>query len=155
MGQSRKPRKVYRPKWNVGTSKLRTQLWKVAAVFDPLTATLDQLERDGTIDVAGNGTAVFKDAVDGNWYDSHVAIMGVVEAYEIHERRQQRNLNLEPLRRIANMLKYGMPIGSADTVAARACLDRMRVETLDMTADYAKQLIKDFQIMEAMQEIAA
>ena len=52
-------------------------------------------------------------------------------------------------------LKYGMPITSVNTQAARACLSRMRAETIEMTADYAKQLIKDFQIMEELQKVVA
>ncbi len=152
MGASTKPRKAYQPRWNAGGVKLRSQPWKVAAVFGPLEAILDQLEQHGTIDVAANGTAIFKDAVDGTWYDSAVAILGVVEAYEIHERRHQRKLELEPLRRLANMLGYGMRITGADTAAARACLARMRAETVEMTSDYAKGLIRDFKIKEEIEK---
>jgi hypothetical protein len=156
MAGNRKPtRKAHRPKWNGAGVKLKTEPWKVAAIFNPLTAILDQLEQEGTIDVASNGTAIFKDHNDGCWYDSSVAIMGVVEAYEIHERRASRALDLGPLRQIANKLKYDMPITSDDTAAARACLVRMKAETIEMTSGYAKQLITDFQIMEEMQKAAA
>jgi hypothetical protein len=155
MGANKKPRHAYRAKWNSGGTKLRSQPWKIAAVFNPLTAIIDQLEQHGTNDVAADGTAVFKDALDGTWYDSSVAILGTVEAYEIHERRHQRALGLEPLRRLAKMLEYGMPITGTDTATARACLERMRGETVEMTSDYAKQLIKDFQIMEELQKVAA
>ena len=155
MGTSTKPRKGHRRAWNNGGVKLRSQPWKVAAVFNPLESIINQLEREGTIDIARDGTAVFKDANDGNWYDSSVAILGVVDAYEIHERRHQRTLGLEPLRRLSNLLKYGMPIFEKDTRAARECLHRMRAETIEMTADYAKQLIKDFQLMEELQKVVA
>ena len=155
MGTSTKPRKAHRRAWNAGGVKLRSQPWKVAAVFNPLEAIINQLEQDGTIDVAGDGTAIFKDSNDGHWYDSSVAIMGCVEAFEIHERRHNRDLQLDPLRQLANMLKYSMPITAANTAAARACLSRMRAETIEMTADYAKQLIKDFQLMEELQKVAA
>jgi hypothetical protein len=154
MAGNRRPRKPHRQKWNGAGVKLKTEPWKVAAIFNPLTAILDQLEQDGTIDIAGNGTAIFKDHNDGCWYDSSVAIMGVVEAYEIHERRTGRVLDLGPLRQIANKLKYDMPITSDDTAAARACLVRMKAETVEMTSGYAKQLIVDFQIMEEMQKAA-
>lgn len=114
-----------------------------------------QLERDGTVDAADNGAPVFKDEVDGHWYCTVSALNGVIEAYEIHERRYGRNLSLEPLRQLSNKLKYGMPIFESDTKAARASLNRMRIETMQMTADYAKQLIKDFQIKEALEKVAA
>ena len=155
MGTSTKPRKAHRQAWNKGSVKLRSRPWTVNAVFNPLEAIIDQLENDGTIDIANNGTAVFKDAVDGEWYDSTVAIIGCVEAFEIHERRHNRDLQMAPLRQLANLLKYGMPITAASTAAARLCLTRMRAETVEMTADYARQLIKDFQIMEELQKIPA
>lgn len=154
-GNKRPARKAYRQKCGGGNLKLKTEPWKVAAIFNPLTAILDQLEQDGTKDVAGNGTAIFKDHNDGCWYDSEVAIMGVVEAYEIHERRSGRLIDLGPLRQIANKLKYDMPIFAGDTAAARACLARMKAETLEMTANYAKQLVADFQIKEAIEKAAA
>lgn len=155
MAGTKKPRKAYRPGWNSGGVKLMAQPWKLKAVFGPLEAILDQLEQDGTVDAAGNGAPVFKDEVDGHWYCTVSALNGVIDAYEIHERRYNRNLNLEPLRQLSNKLKYGMPIFESDTKACRAALQRMRVETMQMTADYARQMIKDFQIKEALEKVAA
>lgn len=152
MTAKKKRCKAYKPR-NLGESiKLKMQPWKVAAVFDPLIAILDQLENEGTIDTTLSGTAIFKDHGDGAWYDSSVAIMGVVEAYEIHEIRIGCNLELAELRKLANKLQYGMPISSDDTKAARACLARMKVSTIEMTAGYARDLIKDFQIKEELQK---
>ncbi|WP_211475085.1 hypothetical protein [Collimonas humicola] len=155
MSATKKRSKPYRAKPLGDNIKLKMQPWKVKAVFDPLLAILDQLEQDGTIDTTTRGQAVFRDHNDGVWYDSPVAIMGVVDAYEIHERRTGRLLGLEPLRQLANKLRYAAPVFSADTLAARACLTRMRAETIEMTAGYARDLIKDFQIMEELQKIAA
>lgn len=153
MGKNRRPHKPYRPKYAEANIKLKFQPWKVQAVFSPLESILEQLEKDGTIDVAG-ARPVFQDHNDGCWYESSPAIRGVVEAYQIHERRTGRPLNLEPLSQLANKLEYGMPIFEADTKACWECLARMRAETVEMTAAYARDLIKDYQILEAMQEIA-
>lgn len=152
MSVSKKPRKSHRPAWNSGGVLLKSQPWKMQAVFGPLESILDQLERDGTVDIAGNGAPIFKDQNDGHWYCTVSALNGVIDAYEIHERRFSRSLNLEPLRRLSNKLRIGMPIFESDTKDSRACLARMRVETMRMTADYAKQLIKDFQIKEALEK---
>lgn len=154
MARSARPRKPYRPKFDGDQVKLKMQPWKVAAVFDPLTAILDQLERDGTIDETTQGQAVFRNH-DGEWFDTAAAIMGAVDAYEIHEIRTGCDLQLADLRKLANRLQYGMPVFEAETKAARACLDRMKAETLEMTAGYARDLIKDFNIKEELQrEIA-
>ena len=135
--------------------KLKMQPWKVAAVMNPLTAILDQLEQQGTIDVAGADEPVFRDAVDGDWYHSPTAIMGVVEAYEIHERRQRIDLHLDGLRKLAKALQYHMPINQTQVDAARDSLAHIRAATIEMTAGYARDLIKDFQIMEGLQAVGA
>jgi hypothetical protein len=146
--QRKKPYRSHDP----DSVKLKMQPWKVAAVMNPLLAIVDQLEHQGVIDVTRSGRAVFKDPSDGYWYDTPVAIIGVVDAYEIHVRRTGIDLRLDALRRLANKIEYHMPVMAEDTNAARDCLDRIRVATLEMTAGYAKQLVKDFQIKEAIEE---
>ncbi|MFJ2989971.1 hypothetical protein ACIPF8_19060 [Collimonas sp. NPDC087041] len=153
MTATKKRNKPYRAKSLGENIKLKMQPWKVNAVFGPLLAIIDQLEQDGTIDTTARGQAVYCDRSDGVWYDSSIAIMGVVEAYEIHERRTGCVLTLDPLRQLANKLKYAAPVFPADTLAVRECLSRMRTETIEMTAGYARDLIKDFQIMEELQKV--
>ena len=155
MAGTKKRNKAYRPGWNSGGVLLKAQPWKIKLVFGPLENILDQLERDGTVDGTTDDTPIFKDESDGHWYCTVSALNGVIEAYEIHERRHSRSLNLEPLRILSNKLKYGMPIFQSDTDAARACLNRMRLETMQMTADYARQLINDFRIKEELQREVA
>jgi len=154
MAAQKKRNKKYVPRLAGDTIKLKMQPWEVRAVFGPLEAILDQLEQQGTIDVAGN-QPVFRDHNDGCWYDTPAALLGVVEAYEIHEVRTGRPLALAPLRQLAHKLQYGVSIFSSDTEACRACLVRMKAETIEMTAAYARDLIEDFQIKEALQEAAA
>ena len=148
----KKRSKGYRPGRIAGdTIKLKMQPWKVSAVMNPMIAIVDQLEQHGTIDVAGNGTAIFRDQGDGHWYDSAVAIAGVVEAYEIHERRHGVDLHLDGLRKLGKALEYSMPIDHHQTAAARVSLAHIRAATLEMTAGYARDLIKDFQIKEGLE----
>lgn len=150
---SKKPRtKKYSPR-KAGDVKLKFQPWKIRFVFQPLVNILDQLEQDGTVNTSASGTPMFKDEKDGHWYCTVSALNGVIDAYEIHERRHDRDLGLEPLRILSNKLQYGMPVFESDTESVRACLSRMRQETMQMTADYAKQLIKDFQIKEALENV--
>src|ERR1700681_5051111 len=99
MSGTKKRNKSYRPR-DPDAIKLKMQPWKIAAVMNPLLAIVDQLEHQGDIDVTHKGQAVFKDHNDGVWYDSPAAIRGVVDAYEIHERRTGTVLNLDALRRL-------------------------------------------------------
>jgi hypothetical protein len=146
MAKKRKVRdKAYRPNASRGTLKLRFTPWRADAVASPLIGIIDQLEHQGTIDVAG-GEPVFKALRSGKWCDSVSGIEGVVEMYEIHQVRAGVDLNLEPLRLLANKLKYSMPIFQPDTAAARACVERIRQATLDMTSDYAVDLLNDFRL---------
>jgi hypothetical protein len=136
--------------------KLKMQPWKVKAVFDPLYAIIDELEQDGTVNIESTtGNAIFKDPIEGQWHDMYAALMGVLDAYEIHEKRVGRVLAMEPLRQLADKLKNGDELYEEDTVAVRACLARMRAETLEMTAGYARDLVKDMQLQEEMLKVAA
>jgi len=156
MASNKKPRnKAYRPRWNGDGIKLRAQPWKVELVFRPMYQIIDQLINEGTVDQAPDGAAVFRDPKDGHLYETYSAISGVIGAYEIHECRQGRNLNMEPLRLVINRLHYGMLIDGADVIAARQALDRMRAETLQMTVDYADSLLRDFRISELVEREAA
>jgi len=146
-------RKRYKPR-NPDSIKLKMQPWKIHALFAPLIAIIEQLEQQGTKDVASDGTAIFRDRNDGHWYDSFVAITGVCEAFEIHERRSGASIGMEPLRQLANKLKYDMPVFSSDTQACRECFHRMRTAALEMTAGYARDLVRDTQIQEQLQEVA-
>lgn len=146
--------KKYRPK-PPGEQLLKTQLWKVAAVFNPLEAILDQLETHGTIDVTRDGKPIFKDATEGEWYETPIAIMGVVDAYQMHQEKRDIDLQMDPLRTLAKKLEYDMPIFETDTKACRECLSRMKKETLTMTSAYARQMIVDFQIKEELMKVAA
>lgn len=148
-----KPRKPYRPR-DPAQLKLKYRPWTIAAVFNPLIEILDQLEQEGTIDETTAGQAVFKGR-DGYWYDTAAAVLGVVEAYEIHEVRTQVSLGLTPLRQLANKLQYSMPVFQADVDQCRACLARMKAATCDMTAGYAQELLNDYRIKEGLERAAA
>ena len=152
-----KPRrtKTYQPKWNGDGRKLRTMPWKVASVFGPMEAIIDQLENDGTIDVVDSGAAVFRDIEDGGLYDTCAAFGGVIDAYAIHEIRSGQKLELSPLRQLVRKLQYGTPIFESDTRDVRACLARMKAATVQMTEAYADQLYRDYVIKNEMEKATA
>ncbi|MBC3906222.1 hypothetical protein [Undibacterium umbellatum] len=152
MASSKRTKKVRKP-WNPDNALLKTQPWRIKALFDPLLAIVDQLECDGTADIQNDGTAVFKDVVDGYWYESYTAIMGVVDVFEIHEKRAGVVIDMEPLRRLASKLKNDVDILLCDTEDCRACFNRMHSATLRMTVGYASGLIRDTQIQEQVERL--
>lgn len=135
--------------------KLRSQPWKIDLVFRPMLNIIDQLIQEKTVDRVPDGTAVFRDTKDGGLYETRSAISGVIDAYEIHERRHGRDLNMGPLRQLINRMHYDMPLVMSDIRTARAALERMRMETMQMTADYADQMLRDFKIKEGIERLAA
>lgn len=146
MAKQKKPRnKAYKQRVSSGTLKLSSKPWRVKNITAPLESILDQLEQSGTIDEI-SGQPVFKDCRSGKWCDSVSGILGCCEMYEIHERRTGDNLCLEPLRQLANKLKYSMPIFAADTEAARGSVNRLRDATLEMTESYSIELLNDFKL---------
>lgn len=152
MASNKRPKKRHIPR-DATNCLIKTQPWRLNAVFDPLLAIINQLEQNGTKDVANDGTAIFLDLGDGHWYDSSVAIIGVAEAYEIHEKRAGIKINLEPMRRLAKKLEYDMPIFASDTKDVRACFVRMRAASMNMTLAYARDLIRDTQIQEQIEKL--
>ncbi|AHB08507.1 hypothetical protein U875_14155 [Pandoraea pnomenusa 3kgm] len=147
MSRQKKPRnKRYSPGRNGCGVRLRAELWKVAAVFGPLEQILDELEGEGTVSATLNGTPIFQDTNDGCWYEMVPALTGFIDAYEIHESRCGRAMPLEPLRLLARKLDVGMPLFDTDTVPARAALATLKAETMNMRADYARDLVQTVRI---------
>jgi hypothetical protein len=145
----KKPRKAYKPR-NPKDVPLKTQPWRLRAVFEPLEAILRQLEQEGTSDHARDGVAIFRDRIDGNWYETKTALLGVAECFQIHAERQNISIDTKPLEKLANKLHYAMPIFAADTQAAWICLDVLRAHCLRMTCGYAADLIKTIRIREEL-----
>ncbi|AVF41523.1 hypothetical protein AL486_18835 [Pandoraea apista] len=135
--------------------RLLSELWKVSATFDPVTAILDELEQQGTVNVDEKGRAVLRNSADGQWYTASESIMGIVDAYEIHESRCGRRMPLEPLRQLARKLDVGMPLFDTDTVPARAAIATLRAETMNMRADYARDLANTVSIQDKLQQVTS
>lgn len=148
MSASKKRIKRYKPR-DPDSVKLKFQLWKVAAVVNPIKAIITELEQAGTINTI-NDEPVF--SAGGDWYQSSAALLGVVEAYEIHERRTGADLHLDGLRKLANTFAYRMNQSAAHIEAAKVSLHHIQAATLEMTAGYAKELLRDFHISEAVRQ---
>lgn len=146
MGTKKQRSKPYRARWNGDGVRLRARPHIVASVFGPMYAVIDELERDGTIAISPDGTPVYREVTDGKLYCLVSGVSGVIDAYAIHERRQGRDLDMAPLRQLINRIKYGTPITEIETKAARAALERMRAESMNMTVAYADTLLRDYRL---------
>lgn len=152
--QKPKRNKKYRPR-DIGAAPLLSHLHVIYAVFSPVYRVIDQIECEGTIDVAGDGMAVYQAAKDGKWYSFADGLLGLVEAYEIWERRSGQNLNMIPLKQLIARIKYNTAITEIETRAARSAVDRMRRATMRITAYEAEEMLRDFQIKEELLKVAA
>lgn len=155
MAVSKRPRKPYRPGRASCGVRLRAEPWKVSATFDPVTAILDELEQQGTVNVDEKGRAVVSNAADGQWYTACDSIMGIVDAFEIHQSRCGRAMPLEPLRLLVRKLDAGMPLFDTDTVPARAALATLKAEAMNMRADYARDLANTVSIQDKLQQVTS
>lgn len=126
------------------TIKLRLLPWRIAAVFNPIESIITQMETEGTITTSDSGMPMFKDTGDGTWYASADALEGLIEAFEIHRLRAERDYSLDALRQLAVKVRELAPVYREDTDGARQCLAVLRAESLEMTAGYAANLIRDF-----------
>ncbi|WP_353192131.1 hypothetical protein [Pandoraea pnomenusa] len=127
----------------------------MAATFDPVIAIIDELEQQGTVNVDEKGRAIVRNAADGQWYTACDSIMGIVDAFEIHQSRCGRAMPLEPLRLLVRKLDAGMPLFDTDTVPARAALATLKAEAMNMRADYARDLANTVSIQDKLQQVTS
>jgi len=154
MARSTKPRKKYVPKWNAGKT-LRTEPWKVAAVFGPVESILDRLERDGEISIDPDDRPLFNDQIDGNHYALAPSMRGLTDAFDLHRERQGKPLVSSGLLGLVSRLESGDDIDQADIDAARKSVAAMRADALEMSGEYAAGLVKTCQIKFEMEALRA
>jgi hypothetical protein len=146
-------RKVYRPQ-DPARVLLRTMPWRVHAMMEPLELIVAQLEQDQSADVTAEGRPIFRDHANRDrWYETPIALVGVCEAFELHNERSGETLDTEPLRRLAGKLDFGQDIVPQDLRDARTCLNAIRSHCLRMTAGYAEDLLRTVRLREEMERL--
>jgi hypothetical protein len=122
MPRSSKPRRQYNPARNrVVVNKPR--LDSALRVFEPVFAAFDKLA-SGEIETV-RGAPVFKDW-SGEWCELAPAIDGWADCWDRICRNQGIDIDLEPLRKLARKLDYGIPLTEDDVSAGRAVIDETR-----------------------------
>lgn len=124
---------------------LRTQPWKIAAVFGPIERILAQLEIDGTIEVAGR-QVVFKEDSRNGWYDAVEALRGVIEFHQLAQSRHDHPANVDALIKFANKLEAGAPIFEADLDQVRADIASCMRQAMQLRVSQAEDIVQTIQI---------
>ena len=125
--------------------KLKTQPWKVQAVFQPIEQILHRIETDGTVQVVGR-QVVFEDDRAKHYYDVVAALRGVIEFYQIAESRYGIPCSVEALIKFANKLQFDSPIFEGDIAAARCNIETCKRQALQLRISQAESILTTVRI---------
>lgn len=90
-------------------------------VLGPLTAIIDRLEIDGTVNVDAKGNPILQGG-DGNWYDAAGGIEGLRWHLEMYCTRHGVTLPLDGLRELEIAFRYCAPVQPSTIQKLRAAL---------------------------------
>lgn len=124
---------------------LRTQPWRITAVFDPIERVLHRLEADGTVEAKGS-QIVFKEEGRGGWYDLPEALYGVIELHKLAESRYQILADVAAMEKFANKLRLNSPIFEQDIADVRGCIASCKSQALKLRVSQAADIVKTVQI---------
>lgn len=155
MSRNKKPRKQYRPGRSAANVALRAQPWKLYAAFDPIEALLTQIETTGSVTSTWKGTPIFLPPGESEWVEISSAIEGFIDTFGIHEYRSGQQIDMKPMKQLANKLKYGSPIYQRDIDASRVCVSMLRQIASGFPAGYAKDLVQSVQIKHELEALTA
>lgn len=119
---------------------LKHQPWRIFAVFHPLEAVLDRLERDGTVDSVGR-QIVFREEAAGDLYDLPAALRGVIEFHQLVETKFGFSAETGAMDKFANKLEYGMPVFEQDLAAVRENITACKRQAMALRVSQAAALI--------------
>lgn len=150
MSRPKKARnKQYRPR------QVRYPLMVAAqTVIGPLEMIVDQIARDGTVNVDDKGLAIFQDG-DGRWYDTAAALEGIIWHMEMHSTRHGVDLPIQPLRELMVCLRYVSPVSAGLLVRLQSALPRLQRAVALGDPDDQIDILQQARIKEELQRIAS
>lgn len=123
-------------------------------VLRPVEQIIEQIDRDGTVNVDSRGFPQFQ-AGDGKWYESAGGIEGVIWHFEMWCTRHGKDLPLQPLRDLHTALKYLVPIQERTMAGLRESMPQLRRALSVADPDDALDILHQTQIKAAMEARAA
>lgn len=133
---------------------LRTQPWRITAVFSPLERILHRLEVDGTVETTGR-MIVFREDGAGGWYDLVAALRGIIEFHDIASRRFRLLADTDAMTRFANKLEAGAPLFESDMRAVRNNIDSCKRQAMNLRVSQAVEIVQTIQISNELKRAAA
>jgi hypothetical protein len=124
---------------------LRTQPWKIYAVFAPIERMLHQLETDGSVNVQG-AQIVFTEHDHDGYYDLVEALRGLIEFHELATEKTGTPASVAALTKFANKLHLGAPIFEADIAAVRADIASCKRQAGGLRVREAADMVRTVQI---------
>lgn len=132
--------------------KLRTQPWKIDAVFAPLERILHRIEVDGIVDVAGD-KIVFREDGRGGWYDLVAALGGIIEFHQLAGTRHGLTVDLEPMKKLGAKLHYGTPLAMSDIEAVRTCIHHCKRAAQQLRVSEACDIVNTVRISMELEKL--
>lgn len=124
---------------------LKTQPWKVFAVFHPLEMMLSGIKRNGTVDTEGD-KVVFEEQGGGGWYDATAALRGVIDFHRIARDRYGIQAEIGALIEFADKLDTGAPIFESDLEAVEAAISSCKGQAMALRVSQAVDIVRILQI---------
>lgn len=143
--ERRKPPRI-RPATSTDNIRLGAMPWKIDAVWQPIEGVIAEIENYGTVDVARNGAAVFRETNNGGWYNTVEALEGVISYHQRAALRYGWDISLAPLERLRNKLELCSPILPEELAAARRNIDQLKRLVARLTQAQAESLLLDSRI---------
>lgn len=131
---------------------LRTQPWKILAVFGPIERILHRLESDGTVEVTGR-QVVFKEDSTGGWYDVVAALRGVIDFHQLAAERYGIPAETAALVKFANKLQLDSPIFEADIAAVRSDIVSCKQQAMRLRVSEAESILRTVQVSAELDRI--
>jgi hypothetical protein len=135
--------------------RLRTEPWRIAAVFAPIEAILDEIAKTGQVQALRNGAPVFYLAAENTWYETAPAVVGICDLFDALTVRTGQTYPTEPLSQFAKRLSYSMPLTREDIDAALAVLPALRAAAGNLTVAEGQSLTLTTQIRVEIEQLQA
>lgn len=126
-------------------------LCRLAQTFDPIEAWMDEMARTGDTEYFGD-TAVFKPSEGAEYYPVVDSFMAVCDTYELIARDRKVPDGSGPLRQLAKMIEYAMPISQRELDAAKGAIEWMKEVTKPLTPMQFSEFSVAIQIRATMAE---
>ena len=143
MARSSKPRKPYQARHPISNLRVRTQPWRLDAMFGPLEEMLLHIAREGTLEETEAGALLYVSPSSGKPYEVPEAIDGYADIFTLVRSRDPACPDVAPLHKVVAQLRAGA-VTEAAIEAALSSLAAVRAyasgQPVHVIADAARSV---------------